>query len=245
MPIPVPIVRREFRQEESGRWGLVLYFDGHPDADQTDFAPVGKVCDFSFALAVPSNSPVKNLKEFVAYAKSRPGQLNYAGGSVGSAAHLAGELFNALGGVDITHIPYKSGGQSIQAVIAQEVEFTFENPAVAMPLIQSGTVRALAVTSKERTRLAPEIPTVAESGLPGFELNSWFGLLAPAGTPAAVVQKLNQVVNANLSTPEMVARLKTEGATATPTSPEAFGQLIQREIKRWRPVVLNAKITAD
>ena len=212
------------------------------------FVPVAWVAKLPNVLAVHPSMPVNNVTELVKYLKANPGKVNYGSGGNGSAAHLAMEYFKLSTQTFVVHVPYRGTAPSVTDAIAGQIQMVFTGAPALVPMVKAGKLRAIAVSSPKRLDLLPDVPTLAESGvkgLEGFEADQWYGLVAPAGTPAAVVQKLNQVVNANLAAPEMVARLKTEGATATPASPEAFGQLIQREIKRWRPVVLNAKISAD
>ena len=212
------------------------------------FAPVAWVAKVPNVLAVHPSLPVHNVVELVKYLKANPGKVNYGSGGNGSAAHLAMEYFKLSSQTFVVHVPYRGTAPSVTDAVAGQIQMVFTGAPALVPMVRAGKLRAIAVSSPKRLDLLPDVPTLAESGvkgLEGFEADQWYGLVAPAGTPAAVVQKLNQVVNANLSTPDVVARLKSEGATATPTSPEGFVQLIQREIKRWRPVVINAKITAD
>ena len=212
------------------------------------FAPVAWVAKVPNVLAVHPSLPVNNVAELVKYLKANPGKVNYGSGGNGSAAHLAMEYFKLSTQTFVVHVPYRGTAPSVTDAVAGQIQMVFTGAPALVPMVKAGKLRAIAVSSPKRLDLLPDVPTLAESGVKGlenFEADQWYGLVAPAGTPAAVVQKMNQVVNANLSTPEVVARLKSEGATATPTSPEGFAQLIQREIKRWRPVVLNAKITAD
>ena len=212
------------------------------------FAPVAWVAKVPNVLAVHPSLPVNNVAELVKYLKANPGKVNYGSGGNGSAAHLAMEYFKLATQTFVVHVPYRGTAPSVSDAVAGQIQMVFTGAPALVPMVKAGKLRAMAVSSSKRLDLLPDVPTLAESGvkgLEGFEADQWYGLVAPAGTPAAVVQKLNHVINANLSAPDLVARLKTEGASATPASPEAFGQLIQREIKRWRPVVLNAKITAD
>jgi tripartite-type tricarboxylate transporter receptor subunit TctC len=212
------------------------------------FAPVAWVAKVPNVLAVHPSMPANNVAELVKYLKANPGKVNYGSGGNGSAAHLAMEYFKLSTQTFVVHVPYRGTAPSVTDAVAGQIQMVFTGAPALVPMVKAGKLRAIAVSSPKRLDLLPDVPTLAESGvkgLEGFEADQWYGLVAPAGTPAAVVQKLNQVVNNNLATPEMVTRLKSEGATATPASPDAFGQLIQREIKRWRPVVLNAKITAD
>ncbi len=212
------------------------------------FVPVAWVARVPNVLAVHPSLPVKNTTELVAYLKTHPGQVNYGSGGNGSAAHLATEYFKWVTQTFVVHVPYRGTAPSVADAVAGQIQMVFTGAPAIIPMVKAGKLRAIAVSSPKRMEAMSDVPTLAESGikgLAGFEADQWYGLVAPAGTPAAVVQKLNQVVNASLSAPEMVARLKTEGAMASPQSPEVFGQLIQSEIKRWRPVVENAKIKAD
>ncbi|MGI9151950.1 MAG: Bug family tripartite tricarboxylate transporter substrate binding protein [Limnohabitans sp.] len=212
------------------------------------FVPVAWVARVPNVLAVHPSLPVKNTTELVNYLKTHPGQVNYGSGGNGSAAHLATEYFKWVTQTFVVHVPYRGTAPSVADAVAGQIQMVFTGAPAIIPMVKAGKLRAIAVSSPKRMDAMPDVPTLAESGvkgLAGFEADQWYGLVAPAGTPAVVVQKLNQVINASLSAPEMVARLKTEGAVASPNSPEVFGQLIQSEIKRWRPVVANAKIKAD
>jgi tripartite-type tricarboxylate transporter receptor subunit TctC len=210
------------------------------------FAPVAWVAKVPNVLAVHPSVPANNVAELVKYLKANPGKVNYGSGGNGSAAHLAMEYFKLSTQTFVVHVPYRGTAPSVTDAVAGQIQMVFTGAPALVPMVKAGKLRAIAVSSPKRLDLLPDVPTLAGvKGLEGFEADQWYGLVAPAGTPAAIVQKLNQVVNANLATPEVVTRLKSEGATAMPASPDAFGQLIQREIKRWRPVVLNAKITAD
>ena len=212
------------------------------------FVPVAWVARVPNVLAVHLSMPVKNTTELVAYLKTHPGQVNYGSGGNGSAAHLATEYFKWVTQTFVVHVPYRGTAPSVADAVAGQIQMVFTGAPAIIPMVKAGKLRAIAVSSPKRMEVMPDVPTLAESGvkgLAGFEADQWYGLVAPAGTPTVVVQKLNQVVNASLSAPDVVARLKTEGATASPQSPEVFGQLIQSEIKRWRPVVANAKIKSD
>ena len=212
------------------------------------FAPVAWVAKVPNVLAVHPALPVNNVAELVKYLKANPGKVNYGSGGNGSAAHLAMEYFKLATQTFVVHVPYRGTAPSVSDAVAGQIQMVFTGAPALVPMVKAGKLRAIAVSSSKRLDLLPDVPTLTESGvkgLEGFEADQWYGLVAPVGTPAVVVQKLNQVINANLSAPDLVARLKTEGASAMPSTSEAFGQLIQREIKRWRPVVANAKITAD
>ena len=199
-------------------------------------------------MAVHPSLPVKNVSELVRYLKANPGQVNYGSGGNGSAAHLATEYFKLATQTFVVHVPYRGTVPSVTDAVAGQIQMVFTGAPAVIPMVKAGKLKAIAVSSPKRMESMPDIPTLAESGvkgLEGFEADQWYGLVAPAGTSPDIVKKLNQVINASLTTPEIVNRLKSEGAIAMPTSPDAFGQLIQNEIKRWKPVVSNAKIKAD
>lgn len=212
------------------------------------FAPVAWVARVPNILVVNSNLPVKTFKEFVAYAKSKPGALNYGTGGNGSAAHLATEYLKLQTGISLVHIPYRGTAPSVSDLLAGQVQLAFTGAPALLAHIQSGKLRALAVSSTARLPSLPDTPTVAQSGLPGtseFEADQWYGIVAPQGTPPALVKQLNEQINKALTQPELKARLAGEGAETTPASPERFGQLIRTEIKRWAPVIQRAGIQPD
>jgi tripartite-type tricarboxylate transporter receptor subunit TctC len=212
------------------------------------FTPVAWVARVPNVLAVHPSVPAKTVAELVAYLKANPGRLNYGSGGNGSAAHLATEYFKLASQTFIVHVPYRGTMPSVSDAISGQVQMVFTGAPALIPMVKAGKLRAIAVSSLKRLDSLPDTPTLAESGVKGleaFEADQWYGLVAPAGTPPEVVRKLNQVVNASLQSPELAARLRNEGALAAPATPEAFGQLIQSEIRRWKPVVANAKIQAD
>src|SRR6185295_16107325 len=194
-----------------------------------DFAPISLVAITPNVLVVNTSLPVSSAKEFVAYAKANSGKLAFGSGSNGSAGHLAGELFKVDTGTDIVHVPYKGGAPATQALLAGDTQFMFDNLANAMPQVKAGKLKALAVTTAERSKLAPELPTMAEAGLAGFDISTWFGLLAPAGTPKDVIAKWNAEVTKILNSPDMRERLTAQGAEPSPTTPEQFAAFIQSE----------------
>jgi tripartite-type tricarboxylate transporter receptor subunit TctC len=212
------------------------------------FAPVAWVARVPNVMAITPSLPVKTVGEWVAYVKARPGQVNYGSGGNGSAAHLAVEYFKLATQTFMVHVPYRGTAPSVSDAVAGQVQMVFTGAPAIIPMVKAGKLRALAVSSPQRLEALPDVPTLAETGLTGlaqFEADQWYGVVAPAGTPAAVVQRLNQIINASLSSAEVSARLRSEGAWATPATPEAFGQMIQKEIARWRPVVSKAGIRAD
>jgi tripartite-type tricarboxylate transporter receptor subunit TctC len=202
-----------------------------------DFAPITLVAVTPNVLVVNASLPVNSAKEFVAYAKANSGKLAFGSGSNGSAGHLAGELFKVDTGTEIVHVPYKGGAPATQALLAGDTQFMFDNLANAMPQVKAGKLKALAVTTKERSKLAPDLPTMAEAGLAGFDISTWFGLLAPAGTPPDVIAKWNGEVTKILNSPEMRERLTAQGAEPAPTTPGQFAAFIQSEIPKYARIV--------
>ncbi len=202
-----------------------------------DFAPITLVATTPNVLVVNASLPVQSARAFIAYAKANPDKLNFGSGSTGSAGHLAGELFNIEAGTRMVHIPFKGAAPATQALLAGDTQLMFDNLANAMPHVKAGKLRALAVTTAQRSKLAPELPTMAEAGLPGFDISTWFGLFAPAGTPRDVVAKWNADVVKILDSAEMRERLATQGAEAAPTSPEQFGAFVASEARKYARIV--------
>jgi len=212
------------------------------------FTPVAWVARVPNVLVVNPSVPAKDLKELVALAKSQPGKLAYGSGGNGSAAHTTMEYFKLQTGTSFLHIPYKGTAPSVQDLLGGQVQVLFTGVPALLPQIKAGKMRALAVSSPKRLAVLPDVPTVAESGIPGtqgFEADQWYGLVAPAGTPADIVARLNQEVNKALALEEVRTRFANEGAEPTPATPQAFGQLIAREIPRWDKVVQAARIHLD
>jgi tripartite-type tricarboxylate transporter receptor subunit TctC len=210
-----------------------------------DFAPITLLATTPNVLVVNPSLPVNSVKDLIAYAKANPGKLSFGSGSNGSAGHLAGELFKVDTGTDIVHIPYKGGAPATQALLAGDVQFMFDNLANATPQIKAGKLKALAVTTADRSKLAPDLPTMAEAGVAGFDISTWFGLLAPAGTPKDVVAKWNADVTRILNSPEMRERLTLLGAEAAPTTPEQFAAFIQRELAKYARIVKASGAKVD
>lgn len=210
-----------------------------------DFVPISNLVSGPALLVVHPSVPAHNVREFMALLKSKPGTYAFASSGNGSPPHMGGEMFNALAGVDMVHVPYKGNGPAYNDLIGGQVPVMFPNITTALQYVRSGKLRALAVTSKERTRLAPEIPTVAESGLPGFELNSWFGLLAPAGTPVAIAQRLQQDIAKFYQQPELRDKLLAQGVDPLASTPLEFSQQIQYEMGYWARMFKTIKIKVD
>ncbi len=210
-----------------------------------DFAPVAWVARVPNVLVIHPSVPAKSVKELVALAKARPGQLNYGSGGNGSAANLATEYFKLQTGTSLLHIPYRGTAPATTDLVGGQIQILFSGAPAMIGQIKSGQLRALAVSSPKRVDVLPDLPTVAESGFPGFEADQWYGLVAPAGTPRDIVLKLNAQINTALSSAELKTRLNNDGAIATPNTPEAFGQLIVSEIARWKPVIASGRIKLD
>jgi tripartite-type tricarboxylate transporter receptor subunit TctC len=210
-----------------------------------DFAPVTLITSVPNVLVVHPSLPVKDVKELIALAKARPGQLNFASGSTGSAGHLAGELFNSMAGVQMAHIPYKGAAPAVIDLIAGHASLMFDNLSSALPNINARRVHAIAVTTLKRSPLVPRLPTIDESGLRGFDVSTWFGIFAPAGTPPDIVGKLNSEVVRVLHTSEMRERLAALGAEPIGNSPDAFATFIKAEIPKYAKVIKASGAKAD
>ncbi|VCU70687.1 Tripartite tricarboxylate transporter family receptor [Pigmentiphaga humi] len=202
-----------------------------------DFAPIALVIKVPNILVVNPSLPVKSVPELVSYLKAHPGKISFASSGSGTSIHMAGELFKLRAGVDIQHIPYKGSAPALTDLIGNQVQLMFDNMPSAWPHVQAGKLRALAVTTSERSATAPELPTMVESGFDKFDVSSWFGLIAPAGTPQDVIDKLNASVQKALAKPEMQQRFKDLGAVTAKTTPAEFGQFIRTEVEQWGTVV--------
>lgn len=196
-------------------------------------------------LMVPANSPFKSVKDIVAAAKASPGKLSFASGGLGGSHHLSGEMFKSLAGLSITHIPYKGGAPATTDLMGGQVDMMFEQMYSAAPSIRAGKLRALAITSKTRSPLFSELPTMAESGVPGFEVQNWQGLVAPAGTPAALIKLLNETVNKALADPTIKEQMLGQGNELGGGTPEQFATLIKSEADRWGKLVKSANIKPE
>ncbi len=210
-----------------------------------DFTPVILVGTQPNILVVHPSMPVKSVKELIALAKARPGQLNYAGSGQGAAAHLAAELFKSMAKVNIVHVPYKSAAPALVDVIAGHNQLMFATALSVQPFIKSGRLRALAVTPAKRSRLFPELPTIAEAGVPGFEATTWHGVLVAAGTPAPIVTRLNAELNRALQMPDVRGRLTSLGAEIIGGTPREFADHIKTEIPKWAKIIKDANIKLD
>ena len=212
---------------------------------QKDFAPITRVAITPNVLVVNPALPVNSVKELIAYAKAHPGKLSFGSGSTGSAGHLAGELLKVDAGIDMVHVPYKGAAPAMQALLAGDTQLMFDNLANAMAQVKAGKLRALAVTTAERSKLAPELPTMAEAGVAGFDISTWFGLFAPAGTPPEIVGKWNSDVVRILDSPEMRERLIAQGAEAAPDSPADFARFVAGELTKYARIVKASGAKVD
>jgi tripartite-type tricarboxylate transporter receptor subunit TctC len=210
-----------------------------------DFAPVGTVAGGPYLMVVHASVPAKTVAEFIAWAKARPGGVNYASTGIGSPPHLAAELFRLSAGLDLQHVPYKGGGAVLPDLLAGRVSMFFGSISTLRAPVQAGKVRAIAVTTLKRAPAMPDIPTFAESGLPGYEVNGWYGMLAPARTPRNTIAALNAALRASLEDADTRARFTTNGLDPMPGSPEEFGALIRSEVAKWGKVIRAAGIKPE
>ena len=219
-------------------------FPKMPYDTEKDLAPVALVAAAPFILVVHPTLPVKTVKDLIALAKSRPGQINYASASTGGMPHLAGELFNMMAGVKLTHIPYKGAAPATIDLLAGQVSLMFNNMLSAMPHVKSGKLRAVAVTSAKRSAAVPELPTVAET-IKGFEASGWYGTFAPAATPRELIAKLNTEINRQMRQPDVAQRLAGDGVEAVTMTPAEFGAYLHSEMVKWAKVVKISGATID
>jgi tripartite-type tricarboxylate transporter receptor subunit TctC len=220
--------------------GLIIAPLLHRDAGYdplVSYDPIALVGASSNILVVNPAVPANTVAELVAYAKANPGKINFSSGGIGVLPHLIGEMFKARAGVDIVHVPYKGGGPSITDLLGGQVQMTFEGTSVLLPLIQAGKLRALAVTAAQRIPQLPDVPTMVESGYPNFVSTSWTGLLAPAHTPQAIIDKLNTAINEGLKTPELQAALTRISYAPLGGTPADFTAMMKAELAKWSPVV--------
>ena len=213
-------------------YGSKLRFD-----PTKDFTPLTLIAKVPLLLAVHPSVPASNVKQFIALAKSRPGKLTYGSSGNGSSNHMTGEMFKSVAGIDMVHIPYKGGAPSAVALMSGEIDMAVLQIPSGGPLVRSGRLRALAVSSANRSPALPEVPTIAESGLPGFEASSWYCIVAPAGVPKPIVTKLHTALVALLNSPEIRDRLAADGAVVETTTPEGLAAFVRSEITRWSKVV--------
>jgi tripartite-type tricarboxylate transporter receptor subunit TctC len=210
-----------------------------------DFAPIAPVNYSDLLLVVHPSVPAKTLKELLDLAKAKPGGMNYASSGPGTPYHMAGELFKSMAGVDIVHVPYKGSSGARTDVVGGQVQMMFDAITTMAPQARAGKVRAIATTGKVRSDVTPEIPTLAEAGVPGYEATIWLGLMAPAGTPKPVIEKLNAVITRIVSQPDVRAAWTQQGAVPMTMTPEEFDRYLRDDIAKWANVVRSAKIKVD
>jgi len=209
------------------------------------FMPVTQLGSLPFVLVLHPSLGANSVKELIALAKAKPGQLNYASSGNGGPSHLAMEMFKSMADVNVRHVPYKGGVAAMTDLIAGQVQTGFFTVAVALPLAAGGRIKVIAIASARRSPLAPDIPTVAESGLPGHETTTWFGVMVPKGTPATIVDKLHAVFTQSLKLPELRERLVNQGFDVIGSTPAEFGAFVRAELKRWSAVVKASKASID
>jgi tripartite-type tricarboxylate transporter receptor subunit TctC len=202
-----------------------------------DFAPITLITTSENVVVVHPSVPIDSVKSLIAYAKARPRQLNYGSSGGGTTTHLGGAMFCAMAGVEMTHVPYKGSAQALADLLGGQLQLMFSSVPTALPHIKSGRLRPIAVTRLARSTTLPDLPTVHESGLSGFDISLWQGIVAPAGTPRHIVMKLNQQIVANLNTPALKGQLTAQGLDAVGNSPEQFGAYIRQEAEKWEKVV--------
>jgi tripartite-type tricarboxylate transporter receptor subunit TctC len=212
---------------------------------ESDFAAIIQLASVPQVLVVHPSLPVKNVKELVALARSRPGELSYGSSGSGAFNHLTGALFAQMTNTKLVHVPYKGGGPAAVALLSGEISMILGEPASIVGFVRAGKVRALAVTSAKRTPTFPDLPTIAESGVPGYQATSWNGMLAPAGTPHDIIKRLNADFNRIIGTADMKKRMLDNGYEPVGGPPEKFGELIHAEIAKWAPVVKAAGVQVD
>ena len=213
-----------------------------PYDQNRELAPVSWLASGPLTLVVHPSLPVKSVKEFIAVARARQGEINFGSSGAGTLPHLSAELFNSMSGVRMVHIPYKGAGAAVTDVMAGRVPVYFMNILQSLPLIKAGKLRALGVTSPQRTPIAPEIPSIAEAGLKGFDMTNWYGMLVPAATPRDVIAKLNAEVGRALNLPELKSRLAEDGMTVVASTPERFAEFLARETAKFSRVIESAGI---
>ena len=210
----------------------------------TDFVPMTLVGVIPTLMCVPNSSPAHSVTEFIAFARANGGKTTFASSGAGTAIHLSGQLLKRVAGIEMTHVPYRGGGPAIADLIPGRIDLMFNVISSVLPQVRAGQMRGLAVTSTRRVPAAPEFPTMAEAGLPGFDLAAWFGLFAPAKTPAEIVQKVHADGVAALADPEVRSRLEELGVLIAASTPEQFVTYLQSELDKWGPIIKDAGITA-
>lgn len=217
-----------------------LGYDG-----EKSFVPVGPVSQFNFVLGAGNAVPASNLRELITYARANPGKLNYASPGFGTTPHLAAEMLKKAAGIDLVHVPYKGASPAVQALAAGDVQLFFDAPTLLLPMVQSGKIKALAVTSPARMRELPQVPTAAESGVKEIEFSTWSALMAPAGTPPEVVSTLRGALAKVMATPEMREALVSRGFDLYTVAPDALPQIVRSETARWAEIIKGANIKIE
>jgi tripartite-type tricarboxylate transporter receptor subunit TctC len=210
-----------------------------------DFTPITLLATLPLALVIHPSVPAKDVKELIAYAKARPGQLNFASAGNGGPTHLTGELLKTSAGIDIVHVPYKGNAAALLDLVGGRVQMMFSNMLTSMPHVRAGKLKAIGISSAKRSPQAPDLPTIAESGLPGFSAVPWYGVLGPAGLPRNLVNRLNAEIGRAVSQPDMAERFVAQGIDLQPSTPEQFAALIKTELVKWRNVVRDAGAKVD
>ena len=210
-----------------------------------DFTAIGAVFSAPNILIVPASSPYKSVNELIAVAKANPGKLTFASSGSGTSVHLSAVLFEKMAKIDMIHVPYKGTGSAMPDVISGQVDMSFPNLPSGLPHVKSGSLRALGVTTSKRSSAAPSIPTISESGLPGYDMATWYGLVAPANLPPKVRNRINKELQDILADPKFKDKLIAQGADPMPGTPEQFAAFIKSEIERWRKLIAQSQITID
>jgi tripartite-type tricarboxylate transporter receptor subunit TctC len=230
----------------SATLGVVPALMKNPGYDPIkSFAPVAKVADSTLVLVVPATLPANSVQEFVVYAKANPGRLSFASAGVGNQTQLLAELFKSKAGLDIVHVPYKSGAEMVTAILGEQVHMAFPDVSILIPLIREGRLKALAVTSAKRHPQLPDVPTMIESGIPDYIMTFWSGVVAPAGVPAEIVNRLNTAINDGLTSASVRENLAKVGSVASPGTPQDFADFIAAETRKWSAVARMAGISLD
>jgi len=210
-----------------------------------DFVPVARLVSFSNLLVVKSALPVKDVKELIALAKARPNTLHFGSPGAGGSPHMAMVQFAQMANIELVHVPYKGAAPALTDLMGGQIDLSFSDPLLTQPHLQGGRIRALAVSGSKRLASLPDVPTVAEAGVPGYEVSGWLGIVAPARTPAPVVAKLNKTLNEIMAMPDMQARMKEQGAEVITATPQEFGSFIAAEFSRWKKVIAAGNLVAD
>ena len=210
-----------------------------------DFSPVSLIGNGAYVLVAHPDVPVRSSADLISLAKSRPNEINFGSAGIGNITHLAGELFNLMSGTRLVHVPYKGGGPAVTDLLAGRISVYFSTVALAVTHVRAGRLKAIGATTGKRIPIFPDLPTIAESGLPGYEVNGWYGLLAPARTPAPIIGRLNSNVRQAVQTPEIKDKLFALGVEATASSPAEFEQIIKADVEKWQKVINRLNITVE